>query len=162
MMNTETNTLLPGELSRAPHARVGDQLCFAAYAASRALTSHYRTRLADLGLTYPQYLTMLAVWEADGSTVRELGAVLDLDSGTLSPILSRLQSAGFIEKHRASDDERTVHVTSTLLGWRLEERAALVREAVEEATGLSASEMAELRNSLLQLRSQLTLEHHPS
>ena len=118
--------------------------------------SAYREQLSELGLTYPQYLTMLAVWEADGSTVRELGAALDLDSGTLSPILKRLQSAGFIEKDRSMADERVVRISSTVLGWRLEERVALIRENVEASTGLSAGEMVELRDSLHRLRSHIS------
>lgn len=137
------------------HARLDDQLCFALYAASRAVMGVYRAQLADLGLTYPQYLTMLAVWQADGSTVRELGEALDLDSGTLSPILKRLSEARLIEKGRQLSDERTVQIKCTAKGWELEAKAALVREEVESSTGLSTEEFKSLRETLHTLRANI-------
>ncbi len=143
------------ETALGGHAALDDQLCFALYAASRAVMGAYRTKLADLGLTYPQYLTMLAVWQADGSTVRELGDALDLDSGTLSPIIQRLREAQFVEKDRQPSDERAVHITCTALGWELEAKAALVREAVESSTGLSNEEFKSLRETLHRLRGNL-------
>lgn len=137
------------------HARVDDQLCFALYATSRAVMGVYRAKLKDLGLTYPQYLTMLAVWEADGRTVRELGDALDLDSGTLSPILKRLQAAGYLEKDRQHDDERTVRISCTARGKELEAAAGAVRDYVEASTGLSSAEFTSLRASLHRLRSNI-------
>lgn len=137
------------------HANLDDQLCFALYAASRAVMGVYRTKLAELGLTYPQYLTMLAVWQADSSTVRELGDALDLDSGTLSPILKRLREAKLIEKDRQTSDERTVQIKCTAQGWELETQAALVREEVESSTGLSVEGFKSLRENLHTLRANI-------
>jgi len=93
--------------------QLDSQLCFALYAASRAVTSAYRDALTELDLTYPQYLTLLALWENDGVTISALGARLQLDSGTLSPLLKRLDGAGLVERRRSSEDERrvTVHLT---------------------------------------------------
>jgi len=103
--------------------RLDDQLCFGLYSASRAVTSLYRVVLEDLGLTYPQYLVLLALWERDGRQVRELGADLHLDSGTLSPLLKRLEAAGLVRRERQADDERSVRVSLTEEGTALRERA---------------------------------------
>lgn len=135
-----------------PSAKVDDQLCFALYSASKALTAAYRQALADLDLTYPQYLTMLAVWESDGRTVAELGRSVELDSGTLSPLLRRLERAGLIHRERGTTDERVVRVFLTDQGRALEPRAAAARARVEAATGLSAAEFVQLRTMLHQLR----------
>ena len=136
-------------------ARVDEQLCFALYAASKALTAAYRQALGELSLTYPQYLTMLAVWESDGRTVAELGKAVDLDSGTLSPLLRRLEKAGLVRRERSTQDERVVRVFVTDQGRDLEPRAAAVRGRVEAATGLSPEEFAQLRSMLHRLRSTI-------
>lgn len=143
------------------NVRLEDQLCFALYAASRAVMGAYRTRLTELGLTYPQYLTMLAIWQADGSTVSELGRALDLDTGTLSPILQRLQRDGFICKTRSGSDERSVHVFSTDKGFELAAQVAPVREAVEASTGLTAVEFRALRHTLQTLRETVRRPGNP-
>lgn len=103
-------------------------------------------------MTYPQYVTMLAVWEADGRTVSELGQVLSLDSGTLSPVIKRLESDGWVRRERSGDDERIVRVFSTPRGLQLEPQVAAVRETVEKSTGLSTAEFVTLRTMLHQLR----------
>lgn len=136
-------------------AHVNDQLCFALYAASRAVTGAYRARLGTLGLTYPQYLVLLALWEAEGSTVSSLGRALDLDSGTLSPLVQRLARDGLVRKERASRDERTVRVFSTAAGKALEPRVAAVRREVEASTGLNEAEFKALRRSLHALRATI-------
>lgn len=142
--------------------RVDDQLCFALYAASRAVTAAYRARLVPLGLTYPQYLALLAIWEAPGSTVSELGRALALDSGTLSPLLRRLEHEGLVRKERAAGgsgaagfDERTVRVHTTAAGDALEPALAAVRAEVEASTGLSEGEFLALRQSLHTLRATI-------
>src|SRR5437868_466114 len=99
------------------------QLCFALYSTSLAMTKLYKPLLAPLGLTYPQYLALLVLWERDGLTVSELGERLFLDSGTLTPLLKRLESAGLISRLRAQDDERRVHITLTADGRQLKSRA---------------------------------------
>lgn len=131
---------------------VDDQLCFALYSASKALTAAYRQALSELGMTYPQYLTMLAVWESDGRTVAELGRAIELDSGTLSPLLRRLEAADLLRRERSTTDERVVRVFVTRKGRELEPRAAAVRARVEAATGLTPAEFAELRSMLHRLR----------
>lgn len=138
-----------------PSAHLDDQLCFALYAASRAVTATYRPLLSKLGLTYPQYVTMLAIWENEGSTVRALGEALDLDSGTLSPVLSRLETEGLLLKKNDPNDERSVQVYSTAKGKALEQKVAAVRCAVEDATGLAESEFQALRSALKALTARL-------
>jgi DNA-binding transcriptional ArsR family regulator len=90
-----------------------DQLCFALYAASRAVTARYRPLLDELGLTYPQYLVLLVLWEQDSISVRDLGAALQLESSTLSPLLKRLEAAGLLRRERRPDDERSVAIRLT-------------------------------------------------
>ncbi len=126
------------------------QVCFALYAASRALTDVYRPILDEFGLTYPQYLVLLVLWErgADASTVSELGAQLRLDSGTLSPLLKRLEAAGFVVRTRAARDERRVEVSLTARGRALRERIDEVPARVARATGLSRTELVALRDTL--------------
>ncbi len=143
-------------MSAHPNAvAVDDQLCFQLYATSRAVSGAYRAGLADLGLTYPQYLTLLAVLEQDGRTVSELCDVLDLDSGTVSPILGRLQGEGLVTKVREGADGRTVRVFRTEAGAELGQQVAPVRASVEDATGLSSAEFAQLRGLLQQVRRNL-------
>jgi DNA-binding MarR family transcriptional regulator len=114
-----------------------DQLCFALYAASRAVTARYRPLLDELGLTYPQYLVMLALWEQDSISVRDLGAALQLESSTLSPLLKRLEAGGLLRRERRTDDERSVAIRLTESGAQLEERARTVPVDIGEAMGLT-------------------------
>ncbi len=123
-----------------PQLRLENQLCFLFHRISRELTAAYRPLLADLGLTYPQYLVMLVLWEDDGQGVGEIGRRLDLDSGTLSPLIRRLESAGLVRRERAEDDERRVTVHLTADGRDLELRAAdvpgsLAAQLADDATG---------------------------
>lgn len=138
-------------MTRKRHARLDDQLCFALYAASKAVSGAYRSLLKELGLTYPQYLAMLALWERDGQTVAEIGNALGLDSGTLSPLLQRIERNGLIRRERSATDERVVRVFVTDDGFEMEARVTPVRVAVESATGLDDAEFAELRKRLHQL-----------
>jgi len=143
------------------HARVEDQLCFALYAASKAVSHAYRQLLSEFDLTYPQYLTMLAIWERDGRTVAEIGQVVELDSGTLSPLLRRLERAGFIRRERTDPDERVVRVHATPCGRALEARVAPVRAAIEAGTGLTDAEFVELRETLHRLRRSVASQTPP-
>lgn len=127
------------------------QLCFAVYAASRAMTGLYRELLSGLDLTYPQYLVMLVLWERDAPTVKELSAVLRLDSGTLSPLLRRLESSGLVQRRRYDEDERVVRVVLTTEGAALREQAREIPERVLCSTGLPADKVGELRALLDQL-----------
>ena len=132
-----------------------DQLCFALYAASRAVTARYRPLLAELGLTYPQYLVMLALWEHGSASVKDLGAMLALDYGTLSPLLKRLESTGLVHRERSVSDERTVLVTLTPAGRALRRKAVRVPARIGSATGLSPAEARRLREDLHAITAQL-------
>jgi MarR family transcriptional regulator, organic hydroperoxide resistance regulator len=147
--------LLTGNVSRVNELALDRQVCFALYAASRAVTQLYRPLLDELGLTYPQYLVLLVLWERGPVTVSELGTALDLDSGTLSPLLKRLEAAGLVTRSRRADDERSVQIRPTADGERLRERAATVPRTIAKATGLRAAELAELRQTLTELTRDL-------
>lgn len=122
-----------------------NQLCFALYTASRALTGLYREILTDLELTYPQYLVMLVLWERGTSPVKELGLALSLDTGTLSPLLRRMEGAGLLTRRRGPEDERIVHVALTDEGERLRERAEGIPHRVLCATDLPEGKVEDLR-----------------
>jgi MarR family transcriptional regulator, organic hydroperoxide resistance regulator len=124
------------------------QVCFPLYAASRAMTGVYRPKLDALGLTYPQYLVMLVLWEDDGRSVGELCAALALDSGTLSPLLKRLEAAGLVERSRSAADERRVEIRLTECGRELRAQACGIPAEIAEATGLSLEELVALRETL--------------
>jgi MarR family transcriptional regulator, organic hydroperoxide resistance regulator len=135
--------------------RLDQQLCFALYAAHRAVTVRYRPLLDRLGLTYPQYLVMLVLWEGDGVVVRELGERLQLDSGTLSPLLKRLEAAGLVVRRRRGEDERSVIISLTERGDALRTDAAGVPAAIAAETGLTADERDRLRAELVALAANL-------
>jgi DNA-binding MarR family transcriptional regulator len=133
-----------------------EALCFALYSASRALTGFYRPRLDELGITYPQYLVLLALWEHDGVAVGGLAERLRLDYGTLSPLLKRLQTAGLITRERRAEDERSVTVSLTEAGRALRARADCIPEEVFAATGLDAGSFEGLRETLQRLTAAVT------
>jgi DNA-binding MarR family transcriptional regulator len=132
------------------------QVCFALYAASRAVTARYRPILDRYGLTYPQYVALLVLWERGEATVKDLGAALMLDSGTLSPLLKRLEAAGLVTRARDIGDERSVVVSLTEAGAALKERAAGVPAELARATGMSPAELASMRDTLAALTAALT------
>jgi DNA-binding MarR family transcriptional regulator len=138
-----------------PALLLDNQLCFALYSASLAMTKLYKPLLDALGLTYPQYLVMLVLWEGDGLMVTELGQRLSLDSGTLTPLLKRLESAGLVTRIRAVEDERRVHITLTAAGRKLRTRAEKVPECVLAASQCSLSELVTLTRQVRQLRDRL-------
>ncbi|MFG3253202.1 MarR family winged helix-turn-helix transcriptional regulator [Streptomyces sp. NPDC048172] len=135
--------------------RLDQQVCFSLNAASRAFSGLYRVLLKDLGLTYPQYLVMLALWEHGEMPVKELGERLRLDSGTLSPLLKRLEGAGRVRRERSASDERSVRVRLTDEGAALRERARLVPRRIAAATDFGADEIADLRARLDRLTEAL-------
>jgi MarR family transcriptional regulator, organic hydroperoxide resistance regulator len=132
-----------------------NQLCFALYSTSLAMTKLYKPLLDELGLTYPQYLVMLVLWERDGLMVSELGERLFLDSGTLTPLLKRLESAGLIARIRAVEDERRVHITLTAAGRRLKAKAQKVPGCVLSASQCSIPELLQLTTQIRNLRERL-------
>src|SRR3954451_16887250 len=140
--------------------RLRHQVCFALYAASRAVTSRYRPILDRLGLTYPQYVALLVLWERGDTTVKDLGTALMLDSGTLSPLLKRLEAAGLVERRRSHADERSVVVVLTAAGAALRRRAVGVPAELASKTGLTPDDLAALRDTLAALTATLTADEH--
>jgi DNA-binding MarR family transcriptional regulator len=145
--------------SKAPTAdemlRLDNQLCFAVYSASLAMTKLYKPLLDKLKLTYPQYLVMLVLWERDGLMVSELGERLSLDSGTLTPLLKRLEANGLVARIRDVADERRVHVSLTTAGRRLKARAASVPACLMAASQCSIEELVALTQQIQQLRDRV-------
>ncbi|HSV79032.1 MAG TPA: MarR family transcriptional regulator [Ramlibacter sp.] len=132
-----------------------NQLCFALYSASLAMTKLYKPLLDELGITYPQYLVLLVLWETDGPTVSELGQRLSLDSGTLTPLLKRLETAGLISRLRDVADERRVRIQLTAAGRKLKAKATKVPSCVLAASQCSVSELVQLTQQVRNLRDRL-------
>jgi len=143
--------MMTGSRTQSEALALHNQLCFALYASSRAMTNFYRPMLDALGVTYPQYLVLLVLWEHEPQTVKDLGRLLYLDSGTLSPLLKRLEAAGLITRSRAAEDERAVKVSLTPRGWQLKERAMSFPDQIEQKVGLSADEFTRLHRLLQQV-----------
>jgi len=139
-----------------PMLLLDNQLCFALYSASLAMTKVYKPLLEALGLTYPQYLAMLVLWERDGLMVSELGERLYLDSGTLTPLLKRLEAAGLVARVRDVADERRVHVRLTAAGRKLKARAGSIPGCVAEAAQCGIPELIDLTKQVQALRNRLT------
>ena len=159
MSNTRTSGLKsdPRDLQRLDR-----QLCFALYSSSLVMTKLYKPVLGALGLTYPQYLVLLVLWETDAIGVGELGERLYLDSGTLTPLLKRMETAGLLARARAAGDERRVIVTLTAAGRALRRRAESVPLQVACATGCKLSELSELTARLQALRANLAGQLAPA
>ena len=146
------NTPLSAEQTLA----LDNQLCFALYSSSLAMTKLYKPLLGTLGLTYPQYLVMLSLWERDGVTVSELGERLFLDSGTLTPLLKRLESAGLLTRQRDAADERRVVIRLSPAGRQMKARAKKIPECVMQAVQCNLDEVLALTRQLQSLRRRLT------
>ncbi|MFN3399036.1 MAG: MarR family winged helix-turn-helix transcriptional regulator [Ferrovibrio sp.] len=131
-----------------PNLKLDNQLCFALYAASNAMTRLYRDKLEPLGLTYPQYLVMLVLWEQDGIAVKEIGQRLHLDSGTLTPMLKRMEQAGLVQRRRSKADERQVDIALTPAGQALKADIRGVRAELGCLLPLPAADIARLRTEL--------------
>jgi DNA-binding MarR family transcriptional regulator len=140
----------------SPSVALDDQLCFALYAASRAVTARYRPMLDELGVTYPQYLVLMLLWEQDGQTVGQLGNRLALDSGTLSPLLKRLTAAGLVTRHRRADDERSVSVRLTEAGRALRGPACSISAEMIHALDLDRQQFADLKGQLRLITERVT------
>jgi DNA-binding MarR family transcriptional regulator len=135
--------------------KLDDQLCFSIYAAGHAFNRFYKPLLEPLGLTYPQYLVLLTLWESDGLPLRAIGDRLGLDSGTLTPLLKRMEEAGLLRRERDRADERLMIVTLTPKGRRFEAKAAAFPVRIGEAAQCSAAELSALRKLLFKLRDDL-------
>jgi DNA-binding MarR family transcriptional regulator len=139
----------------AKSLKLEDQLCFSIYAAQHAFTRFYKPLLEPLGLTYPQYLVLLALWEEDGLPLKSIGGRLGLDSGTLTPLLKRMEEAGLVSRARDAGDERQVLVGLTAKGRRLEAKAAAFPAQIGAAASCSAGELTALRKLMFRLRDDL-------
>lgn len=127
------------------------QICFALYSASRSMTARYRELLEPLGVTYPQYLVLLDLWETGTNTVGRLGERLHLDSGTLSPLLRRLESQKLVTRARSAADERVVEIRLTDAGDALRSHAPYIGEQICASTGLPLDELVELQRQIVAL-----------
>ncbi|GAB2911188.1 MULTISPECIES: MarR family winged helix-turn-helix transcriptional regulator [Streptomyces] len=145
----------PEGVSEEEFLRLDRQICFSLHAASRAFNGVYRVVLKDLGITYPQYLVMLVLWEQGELPVKKLGEHLRLDSGTLSPLLKRLEAAGLVRRERSARDERSVEVRLTEEGTALRERALAVPRRIVSATSFDVDEIRDLRDRLDRLTAAL-------
>ena len=140
-----------------PNALMLDnQLCFALYSSSLAMTKLYKPYLEALGLTYPQYLVMLLLWEQDGQSVSALGDRLFLDSGTLTPLLKRMEQSGWLARKRSKQDERSVLISITDAGRHLQAAAMRIPGCIVQAVGCPVPEILSLTQQLRSLRSKLT------
>ncbi|MFF0446601.1 MarR family winged helix-turn-helix transcriptional regulator [Streptomyces sp. NPDC004609] len=146
---------VPIDVPEAEYLRLDNQICFSLHAASRSFNGVYRTALKELGLTYPQYLVMLVLWEHGELPVKRIGERLRLDSGTLSPLLKRLESAGHVERRRSREDERSVTARPTPAGAALREKALGVPRRIADATGLPLERIRALRAELDELTATL-------
>lgn len=145
------NKIIPPEQA----LKLDNQVCFALYSASHAMSKAYKPHLDALGLTYPQYVAMLVLWERDGLTVSEIGERLYLDSGTLTPLLKRLEVTGYISRLRDVADERRVLIQLTSAGRKLKSKAADVPACMFEAMQCAPAELVSLTRQVQQLRERL-------
>jgi MarR family transcriptional regulator, organic hydroperoxide resistance regulator len=134
---------------------LGNQICFAVYSTAHAFNRVYKPLLDRLGLTYPQYLVMLVLWERDDVPLKDIGEKLFLDSGTLTPLLKRLEASGLIKRTRSTEDERQVLIALTPRGHALREEARAVPQAILSSSACSVGELVTMKNELIALRDKL-------
>ena len=150
-----SNRVASTRMTDDPNLELDNQICFALYSTTHALTRAYRPILEALDLTYLQYIVMMVLWEQDGQTVKEIGRRLHLDSGTLTPLLKRLEAADLVRRQRASSDERQVNIYLTEKGKALYEKARGVPAQVLCASGQTVAQLMALKNDLVALRRNL-------
>lgn len=136
-------------------AKLDDLLCFALYSTSLTMSKVYKPLLTKLKITYPQYVVLLALWEKDDVMVSELGNRVFLDSGTLTPLLKRLETLGLVKRTRATEDERRVLIKLTTKGQDLQKQTSKVRESIQNAVQCTAEEAKKLASNLQKLRKAL-------
>ena len=134
---------------------LGNQICFAVYSTAHAFNRVYKPLLDRLGLTYPQYLVMMVLWERDSVPVKDIGEKLFLDSGTLTPLLKRLEAAELVKRTRSTEDERQVLIALTAKGHALKEQARTVPQAILSSSACSIGELFAMKNELVALRDKL-------
>ena len=141
----------PGKVT----AKLGDYMCFAIYSTNLAYSRVYKPVLERLGITYPQYVTIICLWEEDNQTVKGLSEKLFLEPSTMTPMLKRLEAMGYVRRERDSEDERSVRVSLTDTGRALRERAFAFREVTAKAAGLAPEEFRALQKAIVNLRGNL-------
>jgi DNA-binding MarR family transcriptional regulator len=146
---------MPRKSSALDPLRLDNQICFAVYSASHAFNRVYKPLLDRLGLTYPQYLVMLVLWERDDVPLKDIGEKLFLDSGTLTPLLKRLEAAHLVKRTRSSEDERQVLIALTSQGHALKEKARAVPQSILAASDCSVSELVAMKDEIVALRDRL-------
>ncbi|GGA49726.1 MarR family winged helix-turn-helix transcriptional regulator [Psychrobacillus lasiicapitis] len=144
--------------TNSQNLKLEDHFCFSLYACSRAILRLYRPYLDELQLTYPQYLVLVTLWEKPQRTIKELGEILNLDTGTLTPLLKRMEAAGLIERRRDTVDERVMNIHITQAGQLLQEKASCVPQSLFDATGMSKKELDEINETIMRLLHQLNGE----
>ena len=149
---SDTKQTLPASVNMLA---LENQFCFALYSASHAMTKTYKPMLDRLGLTYPQYLVMLVLWEQDAILVKDIGARLFLDSGTLTPLLKRLEANGLLSRNRDPHDERQVRIVLTAQGRQLRQQAEQIPEQVLCASGQEMGKLGTMRSELARVRDDL-------
>ena len=135
--------------------QLDNQICFAVYSAAHAFNRVYKPLLDRLGLTYPQYLVMLVLWEHDDVPLKDIGERLFLDSGTLTPLLKRLEAADLVKRTRSTADERQVLIALTAKGQALKEKARAVPQALLASSACSLGELSSIKNDIVALRDRL-------
>ncbi|ACS99813.1 MarR family winged helix-turn-helix transcriptional regulator [Paenibacillus sp. JDR-2] len=141
--------------SQGPHIPLDAHLCFSLYACSRAIFRMYRPLLDDLDLTYPQYLVLLALWEHETMSVKDISEQLVLDSGTLTPMLKRMEAAGLVRRERSKEDERVLHIRITDKGIALKDQSMCVPRSLLEASGMTETEIGVLNGTIQKLLYQI-------
>ncbi|WP_127490995.1 MarR family winged helix-turn-helix transcriptional regulator [Paenibacillus glycanilyticus] len=142
---------------QGPHVPLDAHLCFSLYACSRAIFRMYRPLLDDLDLTYPQYLVLLALWEHETMSVKDISEHLVLDSGTLTPMLKRMEAAGLVRRERSKEDERVLHIRITDKGIALKDQSMCVPKSLLEASGMSEAEIGVLNGAIQKLLNQINV-----
>ncbi|MBP1164895.1 MULTISPECIES: MarR family winged helix-turn-helix transcriptional regulator [unclassified Chryseobacterium] len=135
--------------------KLENQICFPLYVIAKEITGLYRPFLDELGITYPQYLVMMILWDGDGLTVTHIGEKLYLDSGTLTPLLKRLESKGFISRKRKKEDERVVEVFLDEAGKQLQKKACEIPGKIQEKLGIQPEELLHLKDTVLKILNKI-------
>jgi DNA-binding MarR family transcriptional regulator len=158
---------VPGKVMMPPahqpkNLQLDQQLCFAMYSASHAMTRSYKRALVNVGLTYPQYLVMLVVWEHDGVGISKIADILDLDTSSVTPVIKRLEAAGLLMRSRVPGDDRLASMKVLPQGWAIQQQVADIQKEMACRSGVEGEEFERLRVSLLQVseRMRLALEKH--
>ena len=151
--SSDHHSTLDPQSQKALH--LDQQLCFALYSTSLAMTKVYKPLLDKLGLTYPQYLIMLIMWQNDGLALKDIGEQLQIDSGALTPVIKRMEAMGLLIRTRNPQNERTLEIRLTKAGWAMQEQAVQVNRTVGVSCGMAEPDIHALRLELLQLRAEL-------